>query len=314
MEGGICWDPSRTGFGIAGESVEDILRLTRVGIRPPVSGGCRPHRRSLVGNGQEGFKARVPRIYSKSIKTRLISQARCSIPPSCRVEHEGMSDSQTAEKPPLARLNLYICFVRQIAHRFGSTAPEPTSSAPELPASRRRARLLSAPFRRSPLETLASTSSPAPSLRDADLVFLYCTLTGQDGHPPASILSRRWARGFRSNYRLSNTEIARNGAVNATRRRAQASRLGAERVRARAMPLWSGTVRVVGFRRGVRACRSSSRSEVRNSRTAFRSELAISGRGFVCMVSSVIVRRENNREETAHGAPCSLARTFSARR
>lgn len=67
--------------------------------------------------------------------------------------------------------------------------------------------------------------------------------------------------------------------------------LATERIRALAIPFRSGTPPCSGFGRGVRASRVSPRREVRNSRTALRSELAISGDGFVCIGSCVIDRR-----------------------
>lgn len=79
-----------------------------------------------------------------------------------------------------------------------------------------------------------------------------------------------------------------------------------ERVRARAIPFRTGTAPwgpTGAGDRDIRAARSSSRSDVRNSRTVFRSDSAISGRVVVCMGTSdqFIITDENR--ATGHGAP-----------
>jgi hypothetical protein len=79
-----------------------------------------------------------------------------------------------------------------------------------------------------------------------------------------------------------------------------------ERVRARAIPFRTGTAPwgpAGAGDRDIRAARSSSRSDVRNSRTVFRSDSSISGRVVVCMGTSdqFIITDENR--ATGHGAP-----------
>jgi hypothetical protein len=79
-----------------------------------------------------------------------------------------------------------------------------------------------------------------------------------------------------------------------------------ERVRARAIPFRTGTAPwgpAGAGDRDIRAARSSSRSDVRNSRTVLRSDSAISGRVVVCMGTSdqFIITDENR--ATGHGVP-----------
>src|SRR5262249_43462443 len=84
------------------------------------------------------------------------------------------------------------------------------------------------------------------------------------------------------------------------RDRGQATGLAAERIRARAIPLRRGTDPGFGAVRWARGPRASSRAEIRKSRTAFRSELAISGRGFVC-IWVVVGGRQGKDEDSPRG-------------